>query len=103
MIAEIDKTMHEDHLWKHNVSKFGKRFLKELEKESNKLLSVRKADEQMMKLANIIEDELKDVYANVFKQVHDIIIQEKDNEKNKLKEVHKEVQADIPSEEQQGL
>jgi len=89
-IGEMDKMVLVDPLWRQRVKGFGKNFLLELTKESNRLLGENKSDKQLLDLARIMEGDIKDIYNSMYEQVLKLMLDEKDN----TKEVPKEIQAD---------
>lgn len=87
LVEKLDEMVLVDPIWRNKLKNTGNSFLRELDKETNLLMNLKGTDEQMLKLTNIIEDELKDVFSHMEKEVNKVVNYEKD----KPKEVHKEV------------
>ena len=65
LVENMDKMELVDPVWRNKLKQTGKNFKKELDKELDTLLSVTEADTQMLTLANIVEKEMRDVYAHL--------------------------------------
>lgn len=87
LVEKLDEMKMMDPIWKQKFKSTGNKFLRELDKETNMLLGVQETSEELLKLTNILDDELKVVFAHTEKEVLSVI----NYEKNKSKEVSEEV------------
>ena len=90
LVEQLDAMQFTDPIWRNRFKQKANSFKKELDNELNMLIGSNIAEKQFLNLTNLIEDELKDIYTHIHKEVTKVVKQEKD-ESNKSKEVHKKV------------
>lgn len=81
LVEQLDNMEVADPIWRNRLKQSAVRFKKELDKELDMQLALPDLQETTLKLTNVIEDELKDIYTHVEEQVINIVKNEEDKSK----------------------
>lgn len=87
LVEQLEDMEAVDPVWRNKLKNVGNRFKAELDKELNLVLNVPLASEQFLKLSNIIEDEMKDIYIHIQNEVTKVVLNERDNSEQVSEEV----------------
>jgi hypothetical protein len=89
LVENVEKLEITDPHWRHLTAKWANKLKEQLDKELNQLLGNPDADKQFWLAAKLYEDDTKESYEHIVKEITRVVLGE--NESNKSKEVQEEV------------
>jgi len=98
LVEHLDMMEEVDPVWRQKLRNRSNSFKKELDKEVNMLLKSNLAEKQILNMANVVEVEVDKINKEIMIQIESAMkLKAKQDEENKSKEVHEEVQANATS------